>query len=204
MIGILKKTSNSIIENKALGKIKILNILLICILFFVVNITMGQTINWVSIDEAQELNKKEPRKILVDVYTHWCGPCKMMMKYTFSNEWITDYINKNYYAVKFNAEGPEPATFKGTEFKNPTYVKDKPGRNGTHQLTQAIAPVNGRIAYPTIVFIDEELNLITPVQGFQKPAQFEPMLKFIKEDKYKVDSPNSWEEYMETFKSELK
>jgi len=156
-------------------------------------------VNWVTIDEAQELNKKEPRKIMVDVYTTWCGPCKMMVKYTFNDKLISDYINKYYYAVKFNAEGPDSCTFKSTVFKNPGYVKDKPGRNGTHQFTQAIAPVNGRIAYPTIVFIDQELNLVTGVQGFQKPEQFEPMLKFIKEDAHKT---SNWEAFMKSFKSE--
>lgn len=168
------------------------------VLLLISMVTLAQ-VNWVTIDEAQELNKKEPRKILVDVYTKWCGPCKMMVKHTFNDKWTSNYINKNYYAVKFNAEGPEPCTFKGTKFANPGYVKDKPGRNATHQLTQAIAPVNGRIAYPTVVFIDQDLNLITPVQGFQKPAQFEPMLKFIKEDKYKT---TSWEEFMKTFKTD--
>ena len=160
----------------------------------------GQSITWMSLEEAQELSKTTPKKILVDVYTHWCGPCKMMMKYTFTHPWIVKYINENYYAVKLNAEGADPITFKGKTFSNPGYKKDKPGRNSTHQLTQAIANVNGRIAYPTIVFIDKNLNVIPPVQGYQKPAQFEPMLKFIAEDKY---VGQKWQEYMTSFKSEL-
>lgn len=156
-------------------------------------------VKWVTIEKAQKLNKEEPRKILIDVYTKWCGPCKMMDRYTFNDKWTSNYINEHYYAVKFDAEGPDSCTFKGTTFKNPSYIKDKSGRNGTHKFTQAIAPVNGRIAYPTIVFLDEELNLITPIQGFQKPAQFEPMLKFIKNSKYKS---TTWEEFMKTFKSD--
>ena len=161
---------------------------------------VGQSINWLTIEQAQALNKKEPRKILIDVYTTWCGPCKMMMTHTFSHPWIAGYINKHYYAVKFNAEGTETVIFKGTTFTNPGYIKDQPGRNSTHQFTQAIAPVNGRIAYPTIVFIDENLNLITPVQGFQKPDQFEPMLKFIADKKY---ISVKWQDYMSTFKGEI-
>jgi thioredoxin-related protein len=181
--------------------IQLKNILLtICgILFFISS--FGQGVKWHSFEEAQELNKKEPRKMMVDVYTKWCGPCKMMMKQTFGNQWVAEYINKNYYAVKFNAEGPDPITFQGKLFENPSYMKDKPGRNATHQLTHAIDPVNGRIAYPTIVFIDEGLNLITPVQGFQQPKQFEPMLKFIAEDSYKTIK---WPDYMAAFKSDLK
>ena len=181
--------------------VKLLRLFLIFSLFAVSTLELdAQTIKWLSFEEAQELNKKEPRKILVDVYTHWCGPCKMMMKQTFGNKWVADYINKNYYAVKFNAEGPDPITFKEKLFENPGYMKDHPGRNATHQLTHAIATVKGRIAYPTIVFIDEELNIIAPVQGFQRPAQFEPMLKFIAEEKYKTVK---WQDYMSTFKGEL-
>ena len=175
---------------------------LVLFLFLTSTLDSGaQTINWLSLEEAQALNQKEPRKIMVDVYTHWCGPCKMMMKQTFGNAWIADYVNKNYYAVKFNAEGPDPVKFKGKLFENPSYVQGRPGRNATHQLTHAIAPVNGRIAYPTVVFIDQDLNLIAPVQGFQRPVQFEPMLKFIAEEKYKTVS---WQDYMKSFKGELK
>ena len=34
--------------------------------------------------EAMEAQKKT-KKILVDVYTDWCGPCKLMDKKTFQN-----------------------------------------------------------------------------------------------------------------------
>ena len=159
----------------------------------------AQSVNWVTIEEAQELNKKEPRKFMIDVYTKWCGPCKMMNKHTFHDEQTVKYINEHYYAIKFNAEGPDSCVFKSTVFKNPKYIKDKPGRNGTHQFTRAIAPVNGRIAYPTLVFIDQDLNLITPVQGYQKPEQLEPMLKFIVEEQYIT---SDWQTFMKTFKSE--
>ena len=40
--------------------------------------TVAQQINWVTLDEAMELQKKKPKKIMMDVYTNWCGPCKML------------------------------------------------------------------------------------------------------------------------------
>ncbi len=157
-------------------------------------------IHWMTIEEAQEAVKKEPKKILIDVYTDWCGPCKMMMKNTFTNPGIVSYINKNYYAVKFNAEGPDPVTFKGHTFQNQNYDPNRRGRNGTHDFTKGIAPVNGKIAYPTIVYMDEDLNIISPVQGYLQPQQIEPLLHFVVEDLYKTDN---FEEYQKTFQSEL-
>lgn len=123
-----------------------------------------------------------------------------MMKNTFTNPGIVSYINKNYYAVKFNAEGPDPVTFKGYTFENKNYDPNRRGRNGTHEFTQGVAPVNGKIAYPTIVYMDEELNIISPVQGYLQPQQIEPLLHFVAEDLYKTDN---FEEYQKTFQSEL-
>ena len=76
-------------------------------------------INWVTIEEAIKLQKKEPKKIIMDVYTNWCGPCKMLDKNTFGNADVANYINKNYYAVKFNAEGNDKVTFKDKTYSNP-------------------------------------------------------------------------------------
>ena len=85
------------------------------------DVCQGKSINWMSLEEAVEAQKTEPRKIMMDVYTKWCGPCKMMMANTFTNENVIDYVNANFYAVKFDAESPDPITFQGNEFTNPTY-----------------------------------------------------------------------------------
>ena len=37
-----------------------------------------EKINWISLEKAVELQKKTPKKILIDMYTVWCGPCKML------------------------------------------------------------------------------------------------------------------------------
>ena len=67
----------------------------------------AQEIKWMTMDEALTAQKKKARPIFMDVYTDWCGPCKMLDKNTFHDKAVADYINENYYAVKFNAEGQE-------------------------------------------------------------------------------------------------
>ena len=84
---------------------------------------IAQEINWLSVEEAVALQKKEPRAIMMDVYTTWCGPCKMLDRNTFKNPDVIEYINANYYAVKFNAEGDETVNFKDKTYLTPhTYV----------------------------------------------------------------------------------
>ncbi len=149
-------------------------------------------ITWISWDEVETKMAEEPRKVMVDVYTKWCGPCKIMNKTTFHDKGVVDYVNENYYAIKFDAESPTPVDFKGTVYKNDGYDPSRAGRNSTHDLTKAIAPAQGRIAYPTIVYMDENFQILAPVQGLQKPDQIMPILTFFGEDIYKE---KTWQEY---------
>lgn len=174
--------------------------LLLAPLFLLFTISATAQVNWMTFEEAEEALKKEPRKLLVDVYTLWCGPCKMMEAQTFKNPVIAKYINENFYPVKFNAEGADPVTFKGKTFENPDYQEGRRGRNSTHQLAYAIAGVNGRLSYPTVVYLDEELNIISPVPGFLRPPQIEPLLHFVVEEAY---NEMQFEEYKKNFESNL-
>jgi len=158
----------------------------------------SQEINWMSLDEVREAQKTNPKNVLIDVYTNWCGPCKLMDRNTFSNTDIIRIINENYYAVKFNAEGNKEVNFKGNIFKNPNYDPAKAQRrNASHELAQYY-----RIrSYPTILFLDEEANLITPVVGYKTPQQLEIFLTIFKGDKYKeVKTQKAFNDYYEAFK----
>ncbi len=144
-------------------------------------------IKWLSIQEAQAQAKKTPKPLMVDVYTSWCGPCKMLDARTFSDPRLAEFVNKNFYPVKFNAESGEPVDWKGTKLENKEFNPAMTGgRNGTHDLTRAIAPANGRIAYPTIVYLDSDLNVLAPVQGYMTPDQMEPILHYFGGGHYKT------------------
>ena len=151
-------------------------------------------------NEAIEAQKNEPRKIMIDAYTTWCGPCKLLDKYTFSNKDVADYLNKNYYAVKFNAEGNEKVNFKEYTFTNPNFDPARKGRNSQHQL----ASYFGVRAFPTLLFLDEESNFLLPIPGYKTPQQLEIYLKLFGSDAYKnITSKEAWQEYSSNFKYEF-
>ena len=106
-------------------------------------------------NEALEAQKEVPKKILMDVYTSWCGPCKLLDKNTFGNKDVIKYVNKNYYPVKFNAEGTESVTYQDFTYTNPNYQEGRKGRNSQHLLAHALK-ITG---YPTIVFFKENGDL---------------------------------------------
>ena len=163
--------------------------------------SIAQEINWVSLEEAVALQKKNPKKIMMDMYTVWCGPCKMLDRNTFQNKDVADYVNKYYYAVKFNAEGNDVVEFKGKTYTNPNYDLAKAKRrNGSHELARHF-----RIqAYPTIIFLDESLELLTPLRGYKTPQDLELYLKLFKNnDHVGMDSQEKFNVYYKAFKPEF-
>lgn len=143
-------------------------------------------VKWTDLETAQKAAKKDGKPILIDVYTAWCGPCRMLDRNTFHDPQTAEYINTHYHPVKFNAEGGADVVYNGKTYKNPGFNPAMASsRNSTHELTMAIAPVNGRVAYPTLVYMDSEGQVLTPVQGYMTPEQIEPILSYFGEGVYK-------------------
>ena len=173
--------------------------ILLSLVLFMVGFTVysqenSSKVKWYTIEEALKLNEQNPKKIFIDVYTDWCGWCKTMDKNTFSNPQIAEYLNTYYYPVKFNAESSKEITYKGVVYKN-----QGTGNRSTHDFAAAI--LNGRLSYPSAVYMDGQNNLLTAVPGYYAPADIEPILVFFAENYYKTIK---WEDFRAKFVSKLK
>lgn len=140
--------------------------------------TSQDEISWVSWEEGMELAKEENKKFIVDLYTEWCGWCKKMDATTFHDPFIVEYVNEHFIAIKFDAEQKTEIIFKGV-----TYKFSKGGRRGHHTLAAKIT--NGQLRYPTIVFLDENIEVIQAIPGFQKPPMLEQILTYFAEEHHK-------------------
>ena len=137
-----------------------------------------QHINWMTWAEVQTALKTNPKPIIVDVYTSWCGWCKFMDKTTFKNRKVISYINNNMYAVKFDAETKTPIQFDGNLYEN----KELGHKRGSHDLANAI--LNDEMSYPTIVYFNENLERITISTGFKKSKALLKELSYVTEKAY--------------------
>jgi thioredoxin-related protein len=174
----------------------------IALLFIIISTTLtAQQIDWTSMNTALDIQQKKPKKIMLFVYAEWCKECHKMNETTFVNKDVAKYINKNFYAVHFNGEGTEKVNYKGFEYTNPNYVPDQKGQNYQHFFADALKIK----AYPTIVFFDEEGEIISPIEGFKSAKDLEIFLKMIASNDYlEVKTYDEWEAYQKDFKPSFK
>ena len=124
-------------------------------------------IQWNSFDAGMEKAKAGHKKVLVDVYTEWCGWCAKMDTEVYSDPGVKEYLSKNFVIIKMNAEGDGKVHYKGQEYS--------PG-----QLAAAFG-VNG---YPATLFMREDSEPITLLPGYAEASMFRLIPSFIAEDQY--------------------
>lgn len=90
-----------------------------------------------------EDGKEGKKMVFLDCYTSWCGPCKSLAKYVFTNDTVADFYNKQFICVQMDMEkGEGPELAKRYEVG----------------------------AYPTLLYIDARGELKHCVTGYMKPA----------------------------------
>ena len=160
-------------------KIKPIILLLLCSIC-VHNIAQD-SIKWMTVQQLNVAMKKQPKKIMLMYHTDWCTYCKSMKETTLLNQDVIEYINTNFYPVKFNAEYPEPVAFN-----NRNYVHLNPGvHKKFHQLARQYIIINKAIGFPTFVFFDENYGLPMPAtRGYKSVEKLERYMRYVGDNIY--------------------
>lgn len=96
-------------------------------------------------EEALEKSEDKGKPIFVDAYASWCGPCKWMTRNVFTDDEVGDYYNENFINVKLDMEKGEGRTF---------------------------ARKYGVSAYPTLLYLDSEGEVVHKVMGARRTDGF--------------------------------
>ncbi|WP_316817788.1 thioredoxin family protein [Pedobacter nyackensis] len=89
--------------------------------------------------------KKQNKLIFFDAYTSWCGPCKVMSNTVFKTDSVADFFNQTFVNLKVDME-------KG----------EGPDLNKRFEVN----------AYPTLLFIDGDGNLVHKIVGSAPANEF--------------------------------
>ncbi|BBB33062.1 thiol:disulfide interchange protein DsbD [Thermotomaculum hydrothermale] len=108
----------------------------------------GITSNYAThISKAIEKAKSENKIVVIDFFTDWCSACEELEKYTWSNDDVENYLDKNAVFLKLNM------TAKTKE-------------------SQEILKKYNVIGYPTVIFINGDGKELKRFFGFVKPEKF--------------------------------
>jgi thioredoxin-related protein len=152
----------------------------------------NEQLQWLTLDEVETKMKEQPRPVLIDLYTDWCGWCKVMDKKTYTNQNLIKYLNEKFYIVKLNAETRSELKWKGKIYNfNPQYK--------TNDI--ALYLTGGQLSYPTTVLIPVGNSEPQPIAGMLEVKDMELITTYFGENKYgKV----SFDSYVKGFKHQWK
>jgi len=114
-------------------------------------------VNWMSFEELEMAQKKQPKNVLLYFHADWCVYCKKMDRKVFNKSELVEFLNENYYAVSFDAESEVSVRFGGK-----TYTNNEIGRsrNPLHQIAELFATRKGEFVAPTLVVLDKDLKIV--------------------------------------------
>lgn len=116
--------------------------------------------------------KKDPKPVIIHLYTDWCSVCKMEKHALNKDQEIVDLINKHFYMVNFEAEKTkDKIRFQGREFR---YLQN--GNSGIHDLALALSKNKNQPVYPLWIVLDKDQKLVYYHEGLLAPETMKQKL----------------------------
>ncbi|AGA80236.1 thioredoxin family protein [Echinicola vietnamensis] len=116
-----------------------------------------EKINWLTFEQLEDSLRLAPKKVFIDFYTDWCTYCKKMDKKVFTDAAVITTINREYYAVRMDAETRDTVRFDGLDLVNHQATDKRPG---IHDLALLLGGRNGKFTPPTLILLDEAFRVI--------------------------------------------
>lgn len=129
------------------------------------------SVMWLPFEKGVSEAQRTGKKVMIDVYTDWCGWCKRMDRDTYANAEIADYLAKKYIAIRLNAESEASLHYRGESYTE-------------RELAEAF----GITGYPSIIFLKENGEPITVYPGYANAQQFRTVLSYVADDHYLTTS----------------
>ena len=150
--------------------------LVLCMMAWFID-AKAQDVQYYPIDQVEQIAKKGHKKILIEVFTQWSDGFRQLEREALRQQQIVSYLNDKFLTVKFDAE-----TRSDVSFRDRTYRYVSKSGVGFNELAAEL--LQGQMAYPTFIFLDENMNLIQTIK-YHSPEQFEMIITYFGDNNHK-------------------
>lgn len=119
-------------------------------------------LDWLAFDAAADRASKEGKHVIVDIYTTWCGWCKVMDRETYGNPEVATYLTQNFVLAKVNGESSAKIHWKGKELTE---------RQFAHEV--------GVTGFPATYFLKPDSDLLGGLPGFIRANDFIMIARYV-------------------------
>jgi len=123
---------------------------------------IAKKLDWLAFDAAAEKASKQNKHLIVDIYTSWCGWCRVMERETYGNAEVASFLTDNFVLAKVNGESSAKVHWKGQEFTE-------------RQFARAV----GVTGYPATFFMKPNAELLGGVPGYIKAGDFMVYTRYV-------------------------
>jgi thioredoxin-related protein len=137
----------------------------------------NDSLDWVSLEEAQKAAVEDGKKIMVYVQAEWCGICRQVEEDIFPESLIQRLVERNYHPVNIDLDSQEMVLFNGEEMTEREFAR---------RMNVSTTP--------TFLFINKEGKVLAHQVGYNPLARFAALLRFINSEWF---GEVSFSEYLE-------
>lgn len=145
-------------------------------------------LKWLTLDQVADSLRLNKKPLLIDLYTDWCGWCKVMDKKTYANKNVAAYLQQHFYPVKIDAETRNAINWQGKSYTYNQQYK-------TNDI--ALALTKGQLSYPTTVIIPVG-GEPQAIPGYLTPPELELLVKYFGEGHF---GKKDFGEFQRSFKA---
>jgi thioredoxin-related protein len=122
----------------------------------------GETVEWKSFDKGLKDAQASRKYSFVDVYTQWCGYCKMLEHNTLTHKAVLAELGKNFVSIKLDAESEEEVMWQGKKMSK-----------------RELAARWGVEGFPTMLFLNSKGEIIGSFPSYAEADLMINLLKYI-------------------------
>lgn len=129
-------------------------------------------VKWTPVEKLYDKLQEESRPVFAFIHAPWCSYCKLQQKKVFSDPKIATRLNEEYYCISINAETTETLYYAGTAYPSDLQSNGK----YLNSLAKLIGEKDGKMNYPTNVFLSEGLVVQEQYPTYLRKSDFKYLL----------------------------